>query len=43
MLINKVFLCKWSLRLALDREAFWRQVIGGKSMGKKRMGGVLVK
>ena len=30
VLINKVFLCKWSLRLALDREAFWRQVIGGK-------------
>ena len=29
-LLNKALLCKWSGRFAMEREAFWRQVICGK-------------
>ena len=29
-LLNKALLCKWSWRFAIEREAFWNQVIRGK-------------
>ncbi|RVW81071.1 hypothetical protein CK203_045398 [Vitis vinifera] len=29
-ILNKALLCKWSWRFAIEREAFWNQVIRGK-------------
>ena len=29
-ILNKALLCKWSWRFAIEREAFWNQVITGK-------------
>ena len=28
--LNKALLCKWNWRFALEKEAFWRQIISGK-------------
>ena len=28
--LNKALLCKWSWCFAIQRNAFWREVIGGK-------------
>ena len=39
-ILNKALLCKWSWRFAIEREAFWNQVIRGKygeEQGGRRM------
>ncbi|RVW97250.1 putative ribonuclease H protein [Vitis vinifera] len=38
-ILNKALLCKWSWRFAMEREAFWNQVIRGK-YGEKQGDGV---
>ncbi|RVW48131.1 putative ribonuclease H protein [Vitis vinifera] len=35
-ILNKALLCKWSWRFAMEREAFWNQVIRGKIWGGAR-------